>query len=65
MAASVVAYSASEYDTTLTLKWECLTCGVEGGWMPDSTSNYVAVQALAQRHNNDTHQGETNEHATI
>lgn len=55
MSATVIAYSANEWDTNLTLKWECLTCGVEGGWMQDRTGNVIAVQALADKHNEENH----------
>lgn len=53
--AQVTAYSANDWDTSLTLKWECPPCGVEGGWMPDRTGNYIAVQALADKHNKEVH----------
>lgn len=55
MSAKVIAYSAHPEDSRLTLKWECLTCGVEGGWMTDRAGAAELVEALAAQHNAECH----------
>jgi len=48
--AFVTAYSANRSDTRLTLKIECLTCGIEWGWSDDSKGASAELEAMAAAH---------------
>ena len=51
----VIAYSANEWDTSLTLKVECLDCHIEWGWSRDSAESNSRLQAMADDHNEQLH----------
>ena len=55
MSAEITAYSAHPEDLRLTIKWECVECGVEGGWFEDTPKANVLCQTLADRHNTEEH----------
>lgn len=55
MSAAVVAYSAAPEDERLTLKVECLSCGVEWGWSTDSLAANERLEEMAERHNVEQH----------
>lgn len=55
MSAEVIAYSANEWDTRLSLKVECLQCGYEWGWSADTKGVSRWLQNLADMHNGEHH----------
>ena len=55
MSAQVIAYSANEWDTSLTIKVECQSCQIEWGWSNYSSWMHDRLQDMAASHNNDTH----------
>lgn len=57
MTAQVYAYSADPDDISLTLKWECLPCCMEGGWSADTRESFYRLKAVAKAHNKENHSG--------
>jgi hypothetical protein len=55
MTAEVIAYSATESDTSLSLKVECLDCRYEWGWSADTKGTSRWLQQLADFHNAEHH----------
>jgi hypothetical protein len=56
VSAEIISYSATDYDTRLSLKLECLTCGIEWGWTADTKGVMRWLQNMADMHNAEHHQ---------
>ena len=59
MSAKIIAYSADRYDTRLTIKVECLECGIEFGWSPDTPEANDRLEGMANWHNIEHHAATT------
>ena len=55
MTADIVAYSAHPEDERLSIKVECLKCGIEFGWSMDLPAANERLKGLADRHNIEHH----------
>ena len=55
MSAEVIAYSASDWDTSLALKVECRECEIEWGWSVDRKGMTEQLQSMAESHNSECH----------
>lgn len=55
MSAEVVAYSENPEDEVLSIKVECLKCGIEFGWSKDLPAANERLEGLADRHNIEIH----------
>lgn len=53
--AIVSAFSADPEDLRLTLKVECLTCGIEWGWRYDELGAYERLKIMADAHETQVH----------
>jgi hypothetical protein len=55
VSAQVIAYSAHEWDTSLTLGVSCSDCKTEWGWIYDMPGAYELLQGMAEAHNEAAH----------
>lgn len=55
VSAQVVAYSSDPQDAVLSLRVECLDCGIEFGWGLDTPAANDRLEDLADMHNVEVH----------